>query len=243
MLIPILILFFGPFIGVLLNIFLKVKTNKFIGLTVLFSGAFLMGISLFGLMPELYEHGDIAQAGIWLVVGFFFQIVLEKFTGGLGHGHIHKEDIPKDALVLFVGLFVHALLEGYSAGVSSYLNPGLLSGMVIGIAIHEIPASFALSILLGNRFKNKKILYGLLFIYVLTTPLGYSLGTFLHKQNIVSNNLSFIITAIIAGTFLHISTTIVFESSLWKKEGLKKWLIIFAGLLISFFACELGHQH
>ncbi len=236
--IPIIILILGPAIGVLLNLFLKVKTGKFIGLTILFSGSFLMGIALFGLMPELFDN--IKQAGIWLAVGFFMQIVLEKFTGGLGHGHIHKDDLPKDAMVLFIGLFIHALLEGYSAGLSNYLNPDVLNGLVVGIAIHEIPAAFALSILLSNKFKSKKVLFSLLIIYILSTSIGYSMGVFFHKESIISEEMSQIITAIIAGTFLHISTTIVFENSLWKKEGLKKWMIIILGLVISYIACQLG---
>jgi zinc and cadmium transporter len=235
---PVFILFLGPLIGVLLNRYFKNKTGKLIGNTVLFSGSFLLGIALFGLMPELFDN--IKQAGIWLAVGFFFQIVLEKFTGGLGHGHVHKEDFPKDATVLFIGLYIHALLEGYSAGLSNHLNPDILSGMVIGISIHEIPATFALTVLLSTKYKNRKILYSLLIWYMLATPLGYSMGIYFHQESLISEYASQIITAIIAGTFLHISTTIVFENSLWKKEGLKKWIIILLGLTISYVACMIG---
>jgi hypothetical protein len=56
----------------------------------------------------------------------------------------------------------------------------------------------------------------------------------------ISENLSQIITAIIAGTFLHISTTIVFENSIWKKEGMKKWIFIIGGMVISYIACAIG---
>jgi zinc and cadmium transporter len=238
MILPLAILLIGPLSGVIIHLFLKVKTNKLISFTVIFSGSFLLGIALFGLMPELFDN--IKEAGLWIVIGFFLQIVLEKFTGGLGHGHIHSHDVPKNELVLFGGLMLHALFEGYSAGLTNYLNPGVLSGMVIGIAIHEIPAAFSLSVLMTTKYHRKRYLLPILGIYACATPIGYMLGVFVHNEAIISEHMSQVITAIIAGTFLHISTTIVFENSLWKKEGLKKWVMILLGLAISYIACMIG---
>lgn len=237
-LIPLLILFSGPLLGILLQRRFSAGSHKFIGNTVLFSGSFLLGIALFGLMPELFDH--IETAGLWIVCGFLFQIFLERFTGGLGHGHIHSHDIPKSVFVLFGGLMLHALFEGYSAGLSNHMRPGLVSGMVGGIAIHEIPAAFSLSVLMHSRYKGKVHAFLFLMLYACATPLGYFIGVFVHSESLISENLSQIITAIIAGTFLHISTTIVFENSLRKKEGLKKWVVILSGLLISYVACLLG---
>lgn len=238
LILPLLLLFTGPFLGALINFRLKITHHRFISYSVLFSGSFLLGIALFGLMPELFS--DLSEAGIWLAVGFFFQIILEKFTGGLGHGHIHSHDVPKNIMVLYIGLYLHAFFEGYSAGLSNYLTPNILSGMIIGIAIHEIPAAFALSVLLNQRIKSRPNRTGLLLFYAIASPIGYAIGVFIHQESLISEYLSHIITAIIAGTFLHISTTIVFENSLWKKEGLKKWGFIFAGILISYFACAIG---
>lgn len=235
---PLLVLVAGPVTGIILNQALRLRTSKLVSFTVVFSGSFLLGISLFGLMPELFDH--ISQAGLWIVLGFLLQIVLEKYTGGLGHGHIHAHEIPRSELVLFSGLMLHALFEGYSAGVANYLKPGVISGMVVGISIHEIPAAFSLSVLMQTRYKQKSNSLLLLALYALATPIGYSLGTYLHAEHLISENVSQIITAIIAGTFLHISTTIVFENSLRKREGLSKWAVILLGLLISYVACTLG---
>lgn len=235
---PLLILAAGPLTGIILNQALRLRTSKLVGFTVVFSGSFLLGISLFGLMPELFDN--IRQAGLWIVLGFLLQIVLEKFTGGLGHGHIHAHEIPRSEMILFSGLMLHALFEGYSAGLTNYMQPHIISGMVVGISIHEIPAAFSLSVLMQTRYKRKGNSMLLLALYALATPIGYSLGTYLHAEHLISESVSQIITAIIAGTFLHISTTIVFENSLRKKEGLSKWAIILSGLLISYIACALG---
>lgn len=224
--------------GVVINSRLKITQHRFIGYSVLFSGAFLLGIALFGLMPEMFNN--IKQAGIWLAVGFFSQIVIEKFTGGVDHGHIHSHEVPKNILVLYVGLFLHALFEGYSAGLINYQSSQIVSGMVIGIALHEIPAAFALSVLLHQRITKKNARTSLLIFYTLASPIGYFVGVYVHSESLISEHVSQIITAVIAGTFLHISTTILFENTMWKKEGLKKWGFIMAGIIVSYFACAIG---
>lgn len=237
-LISLLILLCGPLLGIVIQRRFSANSHKVISNTVLFSGSFLLGISLFGLMPELFDH--IQTAGVWIVIGFLFQIVLERFTGGLGHGHIHNHEIPKSVFVLFGGLMLHALFEGYSAGLNFNIKAGIVSGMVVGIAIHEIPAAFSLSVLMHTRYKGKASALLLLVVYAFATPIGFLSGYLVQDNNLLDESLSQVITAIIAGTFLHISTTIVFENSLRKKEGLSKWLVILSGLIISYLACLIG---
>jgi zinc transporter ZupT len=135
---------------------------------------------------------------------------------------------------------LHALFEGYSAGLNNHMRPGVISGMVGGIAIHEIPAAFSLSVLMHSKYKGKVHALLFLLLYACATPIGYFIGVFVHSEQLISEGLSQIITAIIAGTFLHISTTIVFENSLRKKEGLSKWIVILSGLIVSYIACLLG---
>lgn len=238
MILPLLILLAGPLSGLILQKGFEKNSQKIMGHTIIFSGSFLMGIALFGLLPELYDK--IFQAGIWIGVGFFFQIILERFTGGIDHGHIHSNNVPKSVYVLFAGLMLHALFEGYSAGLSYDLKSGIVSGMVVGIAIHEIPAAFSLAVLLRSRVESRLTLTLLLLVYACATPIGYLTGATIRSEDMISEELSRILTAIIAGTFLHISTLIVFENSLRKKEGASKWISIISGLLISYLACSIG---
>lgn len=235
---PVIILLAGPLSGIILQKQFEKHSKQFLAHTILFSGSFLMGISLFGLLPELYD--TIIQAGVWIGVGFFFQILLEKVTGGIDHGHIHSNNLPKSTMVLFAGLMMHALFEGYSAGLSYNMKEGVISGMVAGISIHEIPAAFSLAVLLRTKMNGKLVLTLLLLLYACATPIGFAGGAFIKSEELISENLSNILTAIIAGTFLHISMTIVFENSLRKKEGLKKWVSILLGLTISYIACSIG---
>ena len=61
------------------------------------------------------------------------------------------------------------------------------------------------------------------------------LGTFLISYNDELNRFASEITAVAVGIFLHISTTILFESSEGHKFNLVKLLIISFGLLSAYF--------
>lgn len=79
-----------------------------------FSGAYLFALSLLHLLPEVYSNGG-AGIGIFILGGFFLQLLLEIFSEGIEHGHIHvhKHD-HKHAFPLGVilGLCIHSFLEG-----------------------------------------------------------------------------------------------------------------------------------
>ena len=53
-----------------------------------FSGAFLFTLSLVHLIPEVYAQGGTG-VGVWVLGGFLLQLVLELFSEGLEHGHVH----------------------------------------------------------------------------------------------------------------------------------------------------------
>ena len=78
-----------------------------------FSGAFLLGITLFELLPEVFNGQNQKQTGVFIALGILLQIVLESFSKGAEHGHRHGS--PKGnrfPLMLFISLGLHAFLEG-----------------------------------------------------------------------------------------------------------------------------------
>ena len=52
--------------------------NKTLKLILAFSGAYLFSLSLIHLLPEVYDSGG-ATIGIFILAGFFLQVVLEIF--------------------------------------------------------------------------------------------------------------------------------------------------------------------
>ncbi|ADY28070.1 MULTISPECIES: ZIP family metal transporter [Cellulophaga] len=219
-----------PILGVLLSfIFVyvtKPKNKEIFKLLLAFSGAFLLAITVFELFPEVYEHGDPKQVGVFIMLGILLQIFLEFFSKGAEHGHVHLNiDSVNLPWMLFISLSIHSLLEGMPLGHHHNHN------FVYGILVHKIPIAIILSIFLLNS--KIKLAQAVLFItlFAFMTPLG----------SLLSSNLTFLktyhiqITALVIGVLLHISTVILFESSEGHKFNLRKLLVIIFGIAIAYF--------
>jgi len=74
-----------------LFIFLVPKGNSTnFKLLLVFAGSYLFSITVIHILPELYENSlGLEQIGLFVLIGFFLQQVLEYFTSGIEHGHLH----------------------------------------------------------------------------------------------------------------------------------------------------------
>jgi zinc and cadmium transporter len=224
-----LLLFFCAFLGGMsIFLFKNGDHSKHLKLILSFSGAYLFAITVLHLIPDAY-HGNDNLVGIFILGGFLFQIILEQFSDGAEHGHIHQpgHNHTTFPLAILLSLCLHAFLEGMP------LAQGYQTQLVIGIALHHIPAAFALaSVMLVNKVsKNSMIFY--LFLFAAMAPAGYLLSDGL-SHGIVGNLQQYFnrIMGVVIGIFLHISTTILFESTEDHKFNLKKLLVVLAGISI-----------
>ena len=225
-----LILLFGSSLLGGLGIFLFKKDNSNrLKLVLSFSGAYLFAITVLHLMPDVYFSGN-PQIGLFILGGFLLQILMEQFSEGIEHGHIHKHS-HKHYIFPFgimISLCLHAFLEGMP------LAQGQHEELVYGIALHHIPAAFALgSVLIENKL-SKYILSSLLILFALMSPLGYWLSFEIGQGSIGNIEVYFDrIMGVVIGIFLHISTTILFESSVDHKFNLKKVVAVLLGVSIA----------
>jgi len=216
-----------------LSVFLVRKDNTtLLKLILSFSGAFLFSITVIHLIPEVYHSRETAPEtiGFFILGGFVFQLILEHFSQGIEHGHIHA--IPNKAfpLGIMISLCLHAFLEGMP------IAAGHQSELVFGIAIHHIPASFALGSLLINASITKNKVIFLLTLFAIMTPLGFLISKFLSHGSYGNISSHFDkIMALVIGIFLHISTTILFESGSANHHvfNRKKMVAIFIGILVA----------
>lgn len=219
--------------GLAIFLFKKDNTNR-LKLVLSFSGAYLFAITVLHLMPDVYFSNN-PQIGLFILGGFLLQIFMEQFSEGIEHGHIHKHSHQHVVfpIGIMISLCLHAFLEGMP------LAQGQHQELVYGIALHHIPAAFALgSVLLGNKLSKGRI-SGLLILFALMSPLGYWLSFEIGQGSVGNIEVYFDqIMAVVIGIFLHISTTILFESSVDHKFNLKKVIAVLFGIgiaLLGFF--------
>ena len=197
-----------------------------------FSGAFLIGISFLDLAPEVFS-GAIEHAGFFVLAGFLLQLLLELLTRGAEHGHEHDCDCDRaghiSPFLLLLGICIHSFLEGLPI-VDSY-DSGLRSTLVTGIIIHNIPISLTLTGLFIHYGMSRMKALMFLLLFALMTPLGSLTGQLLGQSGLADVNRYFdYALAVVIGIFLHVSTSILFETSENHQYNLRKFLTVVAGL-------------
>jgi zinc and cadmium transporter len=235
-----LVLFFCAFLGGLAIFFVKNDKSQSLKLILSFSGAYLFAITVLHLIPEAYSGADKEEIGIFILIGFLLQIFLEQFSEGVEHGHIHKHhDGHVFPWGIMTSLCLHAFLEGMP------LAKDQNNELIFGIALHHIPAAFALaSILVQNHYKAKGVVFYIV-VFAIMAPAGYYFSLSLSNGRISGMEPYFNkVMGIVIGIFLHISTTILFESSADHKINKRKMLAVLFGIgvaLTGFYAA--GHFH
>lgn len=209
-------------------------SSKNLKLLLSFSGAFLFAISVLHLIPEIYSS-TTKNIGAFILIGFFAQILLEFFSEGIEHGHIHvhKHDHAHNAFpyAMMIGLSIHSFLEGMPLASGTQSHQSLLTGIIL----HNIPIAIALMTMLLQSHISKTQAIMWLIVFALITPLG-SFTSYAIGQNMIGDFSIYFdrIMAVVVGIFLHISTTILFESSENHRFNLIKFAVIILGASLAF---------
>ncbi|MDD5151398.1 MAG: ZIP family metal transporter [Flavobacterium sp.] len=214
---------FSVLIGYGIALFLKPKNKTNLKLLLAFSGSFLLSLTVMHLLPDVYQSEN-HNVGIFIMLGILFQIILEFFSKGAEHGHVHGHDqMSHIPWLLFISLCIHAFLEGFP--VSHHHN------LAVGIAIHHLPIAIILTTFFINSSLDKKAIFAFMITFAIMTPLGTILSDYLP----ILNDYYTEITAIVIGILFHISSTIIFESSEGHKFNIAKVSMILFGIVLAYF--------
>lgn len=211
-------------LGVVLVLIYKPNKSSNLKLLLAFSGAFLLSVTVFNFLPEVYHHNHDKPIGIFIMAGILLQIILEFFSKGAEHGHVHLDkNSVKFPWLLFVSLSIHSILEGIPIHAHDQL--------LYGIIIHKLPIAIILStFFISSKIGVKKMVL-FLGLFALMTPLG----TYLSENFTFFTTYFYEISAIVIGIFLHISTTILFESNEGHKFNIVKLSTIVLAVIIAYF--------
>lgn len=217
-----------PIIAVLLSfafVYLtKPKKTLYIKLMLAYSGAFLLSLTFFELLPEVYRETDSKVVALFILAGVLLQVFLEFFSKGAEHGHMHfvfkKNEFPT---VLFLSLAIHALVEGMPIAKDT--------NILYGILIHKVPVALILSLFLINSSLKLSLSIVFIVLFALMTPLG----SYLALESNWFAQYKIYLQALAVGVFLHIATIILFESSKGHSFNLQKLLVIILGIVTAYF--------
>jgi zinc and cadmium transporter len=204
-----------------------------IALLLAFSGAFLLAITILHMLPELYERGA-GQPGSWILVGFMLQVVLEFFSHGIEHGHIHASRqhghtaVPAATLV---SLSIHSFTEGMP-----FADPRVGGDLpfVAGVLLHKMPMAIALATLLQRSGTGSGRSWAVLSIFALAAPAGIGFGHLFGGA--LGEQFLTAALAVAIGMLLHISTTIIFEATPDHRFNVRRFLTVLAGVALAMLS-------
>jgi zinc transporter ZupT len=246
------VLFAAALVGGALFIIYQKQSSQQIKLLLSFSAAYLLGLTLLHLFPELFESG-IEHAGWYVLGGFMLQVVLDFFSHGVEHGHAHSHANAGTRFLFTVmaSLWIHAFIEGMPFGGAMEVHNHVhdhghahghvhahdhRSSLLLGISLHKITESLVFTALLMNSGVTLKRSIFWLVIFGLMAPMGALTNHFLIDLNLENfADLTPKVTGVLIGILLHVSTTIIFES----EEGHKFNWVKFASILVGIALATL----
>lgn len=194
-----------------------------------FSGAYLFSIVVLHFLPEIFHHHQ-PNIGIFILGGFLLQILLDFYSTGIEHGHYHQHDFKQGVLPIgaILGLFVHAFFEGLPIELQH--NHSNQKAILAAIVLHKVPITIVLYTLLNSLLISNKKLWLIIVLFALMSPLGTLLGASIPGIE----NWGIYLTAFATGIFLHVSTTILFESGHNHRYNFAKLFVVFLGMALAY---------
>lgn len=236
-------LFAAALIGGVLGLQLdKIRSKQYLGFILPFSGSFLLGVAVLHMLPEVYfESNGEYSIGVYILLGFLIQIMLEFLSKGVEHGHVHGKKNRNSSYLLSImfGLCAHAFLEGMPVGSLNEMHASHSHSIfgqpyLWGIVAHKLPAATALSLLLLVSEVKRSTMFIMLFIFAAMSPLGALVTNAFDFSTAVQK----IILGIAIGSILHIATIIIFETdgNAHHNISYRKLFAVLLGFSIAFLS-------
>lgn len=209
--------------------------NRILILLIGFSAGALIGGAFLHLLPEALEQADSHIVFLYLIVGFVFFFILEKY---LHWRHCHKGvcTVHTFTYLNLIGDSIHNFIDGLVIGASFLVSIKFGIITTLALILHEIPQEIGdFGVLVYGGFSRAKALY-YNFITALTCVLGTIAGYLISGQSL---NFSPFLLPFSAGGFIYIAACDLVPE-LHKESELKKSafsvLTFLSGILFILFA-------
>ena len=216
-------------------VYFSAKHNaKLIKLLTSFSGGFLLAFMISSFLPDIYAHADVKYISLCILLGYLLQLILDYFSQGIEHGHVHSHQKKERYFpwAVYLSLFIHSLLEGMPLFHSEAVGHIHNSDYFLAVIFHKVPVVLVLSTMLLSTVKKKWMVFLAIGLFSISTLIGTLFsGLFFGSFGVA---IMPYLQAVIAGIFLHISTTILYESSENHKFNFMKLIIILLGFVLGF---------
>jgi zinc transporter ZupT len=170
------------------------------------SGGLLIGVAVFGLIPELVDDLGLPSSLTLVALGYLLLHLLDRFAfpvcPSCAHDHSHEgchEELHGFAGPLLVATGIHAFVDGWGlvAFQRGVHTPGADTAFAAALLLHKIPEGLALGTMLRASVGSTTSVLAWCIAIEAATILGGATGLWLTPAAWVSYPL-----AVAGGTFL-----------------------------------------
>jgi zinc transporter ZupT len=248
MFLPLFILTLISATGLILYMFKRVNTTALNLLIALGAGS-MLAVSLVHIFPESMEQTENAVYAF--LAGFIIIYLIEELLTPHRHDHAHGDHAHEDphehydhvAIVSFIAIFSHTLLDGLGIRAGMGLSETAGYAILFGVAVHQIPVSLSLAALMRESKLTRNIQILLVALFAIAAPLGYFLSDIILSN--VSEGIVGLAAAFAGGSLLYIATTdllpVIHSTTKHKYTSILFFLL--GVTLMSALASHHHHEH
>lgn len=224
-------------------------------LLIALSAGIFLGILFFLLLPEAFGEGmeggwKAKDISIAILAGFMvillIDVLLKHFHMGSCPCECHEDEHKHEltSFSAFIGLAVHAFVDGLVLATSLIADPDVGLVALGGMCVHKFVELFSLSSTFHLSDKTKKQMFIYLGVFTLITPLA-AIFSFLVLNGVDVEGMMGLPIAFSAGTFMFVALcNMMPEAFHRKKQVLPSFFMLLLGILIAAAVFLLiGHGH
>lgn len=127
------------------------------------SGAILLAVSLFSILPEMVGEAGWLRAGVLYGCGYSFLYVVDRYVHPVcpscshTHDHVHCEiELHGFSVPLVIATSIHAFIDGWGMTVAQNAGTGSMrTAIPVAVLVHKIPEGLALGVMLHAALKGR----------------------------------------------------------------------------------------
>jgi len=149
-----------------------------------FSGGLLLGVAVFGLLPEVGNQIGWVPSAVLFAAGYFLLMIIDRYAypvcPSCSHDHDHNScstALHGFAAPLILATALHAFLDGWSIVTSAWAGaPGVGAALPVALVLHKIPEGVALGALLRAAVSTRLRAFGWSLVTESMTMAGAAAG-------------------------------------------------------------------
>jgi zinc transporter ZupT len=208
-----------------------------------FSGGLLLGVALFGLLPEVVSEIGWTAATVLSAAGYGLLMLVDRYVypvcPSCSHDHDHDAcdtTLHGFATPLILATAFHAFLDGWSIATSQWAGTaGLGLSLPLALALHKIPEGVALGAILRASVRTRVAAFGWCLLTESATLFGAASG-FVMAPKLGARWLHYPL-AIAGGCFFYLGFHAVHAE--WRRR--KTWIAVVPGVTGAAGAALLQH--